>query len=353
MDIERFLKTLEMGDLSVFDPLTREMQRRQDLHMMYTTLSSLHYEGHRVRVVQWLDFIEKANAFSAFKTSLLAHSKKWPLDLLRADTQDILSGDWRLIPAGSFVMGAPTTEVGYNGEAQHEVTITRPFLLKTTPVTQKEWRALMGEYPYYSKRNPKRPASPLSWYDAIAYCNQLSKKIGWPGAYDLTNIEGHHEDLNYICDVTWIGLTAADGYRLPTEAEWEYACRAGTTTSYYNGHSVSAHSKDPNLDLIAWYYDGQKPNPKRITYPVKQKAPNPWGLYDMLGNVWEWCWDEYGRYPSTPQVDPIGAAGSSGVIQRGGAVYNWASQTTASYREADARTSNSGFSGFRPARTCA
>jgi formylglycine-generating enzyme required for sulfatase activity len=146
-----------------------------------------------------------------------------------------------------------------------------------------------------------RPVNRVTWYDAIDFCNRLSEREGLTPAY--------RRDRN---NVSWDAAT--DGYRLLTEAEWEYACRAGTRTRYSFG---DGGYYDRNLGEYAWYSDNAGGG--GAPHPVGTRKPNPWGLYDMHGNVWEWCWDWYGSYPSrTPQVDPMGPPAGEYRVLRGG-----------------------------------
>jgi formylglycine-generating enzyme required for sulfatase activity len=192
------------------------------------------------------------------------------------------------IPPGSFIMGSPEDEPGRNpDESQHEVTITKGFSIQATPVTQRQWQSVMGANPSGNSRGGDDcPVEGVSWNDGQEFIRKLNQK----GEY-------------------W--------YRLPTEAEWEYACRAGTITACYAGEvTKKLFSKhDPCLEDIAWY----RANAGGKTHPVAEKKPNPWGLFDMLGNVLEWCQDWYGKYPILPQTDPQGVALGAGCVVRGGA----------------------------------
>jgi len=186
-----------------------------------------------------------------------------------------------LIEPGTFLMGSPEDELGrWDDEALHEVTITKPFLMQTTPVTQEQWEAVMGNKPSFFKGD-NLPVESVSWRN-IQYFIQLLNERG----------EGT--------------------YRLPTEAEWEYCCRAGTDTPFGidNGY---------DLDKTLANIDGDEATGKPT--PVKSFAPNAWGLYDMHGNVWEWCQDRYGEYPSSAVSDPQGAKSNSHRVARGGSWY--------------------------------
>ena len=193
------------------------------------------------------------------------------------------------LPPGSFLMGDQ-----YDGPV-HQVTISKPFLIAATPVTQALYEAMTGENPSRFSGG-QRPAEKVSWLDAVNFCNLLSQQMGLEPAY---RVNGEN--------VEWI--TASPGFRLPTEAEWEYACRAGTSSAFSCGDLESA------LDSVAWYDN----NSEGETHRVKGKRPNAWGLYDMHGNVWELVWDAYKKYPVRPSIDPAVSSGKgAGRVMRGG-----------------------------------
>ncbi|MDR1315346.1 MAG: formylglycine-generating enzyme family protein [Spirochaetales bacterium] len=199
------------------------------------------------------------------------------------------------ISGGTFTMGSPASEPDRDDdETRHPVRVS-DFSISRYEVTQKEYRDIMGTDPSDFKGDTL-PVENVSWFDAIEYCNRRSLMEKLTPAYTVSGSGDWRE-------ITW--NREADGYRLPTEAEWEYACRAGTTTPYSSGGSV---------DSAGWYWN----NSGQTTRPVGQKQPNAWGLYDMHGNVWEWCWDWYGEYPDGAQADPSGAASGSGRVLRGG-----------------------------------
>jgi len=176
-----------------------------------------------------------------------------------------------LIPAGSFMMGSDSGDS--DEKPVHRVTISRAFQMQTTEVTQGQWRAVMGDNPSEFKNGDDYPVEHVSWDDAQEFLKRLNQ------------------------------LDPGKNYRLPTEAEWEYACRAGTTGERYG-----------ELDAIAWYNN----NSGNQTHPVGKKQPNAWGLYDMLGNVWEWCQDRYGSYPAGAVTDPRGPSSGIARVVRGG-----------------------------------
>jgi formylglycine-generating enzyme required for sulfatase activity len=203
-----------------------------------------------------------------------------------------------LIPAGAFPMGSTDADKDAwdNEKPQHEVRITRPFYLGVHEVTQGQYQAVMGQNPSHFKGSAELPVEQVSWMDAIRFCNKLSEREGGTPYY---RIEGNA-----------VTIAGGDGYRLPTEAEWEYACRAGTTTRFSFGDDENA------LGQYAWF----SANSGNQTHPVGQKQPNAFGLYDMHGNVWEWCWDVYdaGYYKRTPAVDPPGPRAAWVRVLRGG-----------------------------------
>ena len=212
------------------------------------------------------------------------------------------------IKPGSFMLGSPSSEPGReNDETLHQVTLTKGFYLQTTEVTQGQWKRVLGSNPSNFKScGDNCPVESVSWSDIQEFIAELNR------------IEGGYK------------------YRLPTEAEWEYACRAGTKGPYVG-----------NLDAMAWYTDtsGGK------SHAVGGKRPNAWGLYDMHGNVWEWCQDRYGDYPSGPLTDPVGSSSGAYRVNRGGSWYDDAGGCRSADRGRDGPGHRDYRLGFRLART--
>ena len=240
------------------------------------------------------------------------------------------------IEAGSFLMGSPTSEPGrIINEYRHEVTLTRDLTVSLYEVTEAQWAALMGG----DAPDPRLPQGNVSWDGAVAFCNALSEVEGLTPAYEIHGPNG---------DVTW--LQDADGWRLPTEAEWEYLCRAGSATAFANGPITDTFcGEDPSLDAIGWYCFNAPEG--REEYGLK--VPNAWGLYDMHGNLWEWCWDGYRLdYEALPDTDPMQAAapGANRVI-RGGSWSNLARYCRSACRFNTQPLHASDLYSFRPVRT--
>jgi formylglycine-generating enzyme required for sulfatase activity len=258
---------------------------------------------------------------------------------------------YAFIPPGTFIMGSPETEPGRrDDEVQHQVTITKSFCLKATEVTEAEWRSLMGNNPYNHPCGDACPVEFASWWDAVAYCNRLSVSEALRPCYTLAGCTGlPGVNGSFMCADVVLADTCT-GYRLPTEAEWEYAARAGTTTGTYNGTSTLTDCTEPNpvLDPIAWFCG----NDQTADQPVKGKLANAWGLYDMLGNAWEWCWDWYGTYSDGPLEDPTGPTVGIRRVTRGG---GWITTDVGAYRAARRNSTepwNPGYPlSFRPLRT--
>jgi formylglycine-generating enzyme required for sulfatase activity len=238
------------------------------------------------------------------------------------------------IPAGTFLMGS---ERGQNDESPvHHVTLTNDFWIGRYEVTQGEYREVTGEDPSRFNGDDRLPVEQVTWYEAVEFANLLSIGEGRSACYDLNGT------------VIAANIYACDGYRLPTEAEWEYMARAGTTTDYFFGD-------DPgSLGSYAWYRDNSDTGFGIRSHPVGEKLDNPWGLHDVAGNVWEWVNDEQGPFSASSVTDPIGPQGGSIVGYRGG---GWgspgsaASNMRSAKRRGDPRRTRGISLGFRLART--
>jgi len=204
-----------------------------------------------------------------------------------------------LIPAGKFMMGSPATEAGRGSDEgpQHEVTISKPFYMGVFEVTQEQYEQVMGNNPS-SFKGAKNPVETVSWDDAIGFCRKLSARTG-------------------------------KKVMLPTEAQWEYACRAGTTTTFHTGDALEPGQANADFPanpgvwdtIMAWVgkFLPQKAKTNQTT-PAGSFPPNDFGLYDMHGNVWEWCSDWYGEdyYANSPKTDPQGPDSGLARVLRGG-----------------------------------
>jgi formylglycine-generating enzyme required for sulfatase activity len=211
------------------------------------------------------------------------------------------------VPAGSFLMGSKTG----NGDEEPEtrVTITRSFWLGKHEVTQAEYQAVMGVNPSSFKGDVNRPVDTITWDQAVEFCRKLTDRERAAGR-----------------------INAQQAYRLPTEAEWEYAARAGTTGARHG-----------DLNVIAWWSG----NTEGESHPVNQKAANAWGFHDMLGNVWEWCSDRYGAYPGGSMTDPAGPVSGAIRVYRGGSSRNEADTVRSAYRNGGAPSDHFDNLGFR------
>ncbi|MBQ7589727.1 MAG: formylglycine-generating enzyme family protein [Verrucomicrobia bacterium] len=214
-----------------------------------------------------------------------------------SDTVDL---DMIWIEPGTFIMGSPEDELGrgvYYSETQHQVTLTQGYWMGKFEVTRAQYEAVMGTNPSGSGR-ADLPVARVNWSESMEFCAKLTAIEREAGRLP----EGYE-------------------YTLPTEAQWEYACRAGTTTALNSGKNLSEEDKCPEMDEVGWYGNNSRySNGNMDTHPVGQKLPNAWGLYDMHGNVWEWCLDWYGTYPVAAVIDPMGADTGFYHVNRGGSI---------------------------------
>jgi formylglycine-generating enzyme required for sulfatase activity len=226
------------------------------------------------------------------------------------EVQPKSGGEMVLIAAGEFTMGDPA---GPAEETPHEVSVDS-FYIDKYPVTQRLYEDVMGANPS-KRKGADHPVERVQWTDAARFCNACSEMEGLSPCYD---------------EQTWTCDFQADGYRLPTEAEWEYACRAGSPATYFFG------DRESELSKYAWC----KPHSKGQTHPVGEKRPNAWGLYDMSGNVWEWCNDFYSEtyYADSPRENPRGPESGKKRVLRGGAWNSTADACRAAYRFSEFQT---------------
>ena len=281
----------------------------------------------------------------------------------------IVSLEMVWIPAGSFQMGSPAGESGRDSsETLHTVTLTSGFYMSNCQVTQEQYEAVMGYNPSFfqgashppasGETQGRRPVEQVSWYDAIEFCNALSEQEGLTPYYDIDKMQEDPNNTNEYDPYKWLITTnsAANGYRLPTEAQWEYACRVETTTAFNNGNND--YNDTAQVDEVAWHYY----NSDYMTHEVGKKAANVWGLYDMHGNVWEWCWDWYNaayvsdsfqtrtKAGATGDEDPAGASSGSSRVGRGGSWYGSAEYLRSAYRSFNDPYGRYGGIGFRLVR---
>jgi formylglycine-generating enzyme required for sulfatase activity len=250
------------------------------------------------------------------------------------------------IKAGVFFMGSPTTEPcrGTN-ETRHQVTLTHNFEIQSTEVTQSQFVAALGYQPF-SSCGPPCPVMNVSWHEAAAYTNAVSAKAGLGLCYSCTGSQS-----GVVCTVAAAYTTAAKtiydcpGYRLPTEAEWEFSYRSGTATALYDGPLAGCTANDVNADRIAWYNE-------KDAHPVGQKQANAWGMLDMAGNAYEWVNDYYVEdLGAVAAVDPVGGVQDACRTVRGGSWQDSVGKLRAASRSSDQPQQSYADYGFRVART--
>ena len=292
--------------------------------------------------IQYVTTLDSTNHWIALTNLVLSNSPCWLTDISAAGAAqrfyraEILTGTnqvnppnpdpshWVWIFPGTFMMGSPSNELDrLPDEVQHPVTISQGFWMGKSEVTQAEYWAVMGNNPSQFTGYGKFPVEQVTWPNATNYCGMLTQKERSAGS-----------------------LPTGYAYRLPTEAEWEYCCRAGTATATAYGNGLSSAQANFNGNNP---YGGaaQGPNLEK-TAAVASYAPNAWGLYDMHGNVWEWCGDWYGAYPTGSVTDPKGPATGTERVCRGGSWDYDGSGCRSAYR--GSLDPSLGFSnlGFRP-----
>jgi formylglycine-generating enzyme required for sulfatase activity len=318
VQVERYLIELEMAveaddhqvAVRIFEeklfPLREKVEFPAELDYRYAV--SLHKAGQLEKAEKVLNAYLSTPAFdrdnlqTVVKLQIAIEKERWnPPVLVDLPLGNGISLRMKRIPAGSFMMGSPAEGLeadivrrikefwqqnswGEYDETQHQVTITKPFYMGVHEVTQAQWQAVMGNNPSYFKGDDN-PVEMVSWDDAVEFCRKLSSKSGRK-------------------------------VRLPTEAEWEYACRARTTTAFNTGETISTDQENYNGDYT--YGNGRKGVYRGKTTPVGSFGANAWGLYDMHGNVFEWCSDWYGDYDLENIKDPQGVSSGTNRVVRGG-----------------------------------
>ena len=304
-----------------------------------------------------------------------------PAETLSFDGVD--SADYIPLEPGNYLRGSSRKEKGrFRNERSHQVFLTRRVMLKKTEVTQREWRELVPHNPSrFLECGLDCPVERVNWYEALAWLNRLSEAEGLTPCYSLEKCTGQlgggcrvpgepgvQCEGDFICGVVYFNGLNCPGYRLPTEAEWEYAARSGTTAeSYVGAVRSSSPNHAPLLDTIAWYAGNSavdsengadcsqwrgRPSPAEYcgTHGVGTKEPTPWGHHDLLGNVMEWTWDAFGGYPRRAKVDPIREVGVERVV-RGGSWTSGVSQLRVALRGRLNPLGRNAMLGFRAART--
>ena len=214
------------------------------------------------------------------------------------------------------MMGSPKDEMGrYHKETQHKVTLTQIYYIGVFECTQEQWKHVMGNYTSRSCNSNKQPANKV----AFSELRGNDKGGQWPS--------GSEVDSNSFFGK--LQKRTGLAFDLPTEAQWEYACRAGMTTALNSGKNITSEREHcPNLDAVGWYDS----NSNYDSHPVGLKQPNAWGLYDMHGNISEWCLDWYGEYDKTNAIDPSGAPSGDARVLRGGCLDDHAQNCRSAYR---------------------
>ena len=284
--------------------------------------------------------------------------------MLRLDDHTILNMVW--IPPGTFIMGSPDSESGRKPDEspRAEVTLTKGYWLGKTEVTIGQWKAVMGET---LKEHVIKMLNDETIYDFSGQKKKLREFMNF-NPNDPDRIMANENDSIPMYFVSWDDamefcnkLNATEklqaGYRyiLPTEAQWEYAYRAGTTSPTFAGSIIMQGRMAPSLDSIAWYngnsavnYAGKKlGNSGAGPRNAGEKKPNAWGLQDMPGNIWEWCRDWYGPYPGGKLIDPVGPATGMARINRGGSWGSGANDSRSANRAKNPQPEKSAFRGFR------
>jgi len=258
-----------------------------------------------------------------------------------------------IVPAGMFTMGSPEGESGrFTDEGpERDVTLSRSYYLGTHEITQGQWAAVYGNNPSgYPSCGQGCPVETVTWFEALAFANAVSAIEGLPSCYTLTDCSGTPGTGMTCSEATFVGV-GCEGYRLPTEAEWARAARAGTTTRFSHGDVLACDDDCGSCalhDQHMWWCGNNIPSGTKAT---GSKTANGYGLFDMHGNVYEWVWDRYGLYPDTDETDPTGPTVGVVRVTRGGS-YGYGARFSRSANRISAWPTSKGNSmGFRLARS--
>jgi formylglycine-generating enzyme required for sulfatase activity len=237
--------------------------------------------------------------------------------------------EFAFIEGGTYTMGSPESEMlRHPAEKQHQVNVSS-FWMGKYEVMQKEYMDVMGKNPSDFKGDDL-PVQNVSWYDAVEFCNALSVKQGLNPYYSIDKKNRDRQNKNGSDDFQYtVTIVGGNGFRLPTEAEWEYACRAGTTTVFHYGDKLDSTMANFNGSEP---YNAEKGVVRKTIIKTGSFEPNAFGLYDMHGNIWEWCWDWYAPYTTVPD-NPTGADKGKGRVRRGGSWHNKARHLRSAFRE--------------------